>query len=112
MALAVAGCGLSPEEEAHRATARRAGAEIYAAESCGACHGAERQGGVSGPPLRRLGRHWDEDGLVGFLRNPSSRTSADARLKELSRAYSTQMAGLPGASDEKLRALARFLLLD
>lgn len=112
MALVLLGCSASPEEESREAEIRRAGAEAYAAESCGACHGADRRGGASGPPLRRLRRHWDEDGLVSFLRNPASRTSVDARLQGLSRSYSAQMAGLPGASEEKLRTLARYLLLD
>lgn len=112
VALVVLGCGESPEEQRRQADVRRIGSEIYAAESCGACHGADRRGGTSGPPLRKLARHWDEEGLISFLRNPPSRTSSDARLQELSRTYSAQMAGLPGASEDKLRTLARYLLLD
>ena len=86
--------------------------QLFAAESCGACHGAERQGGASGPALSGLRRHWTEDTLVAFLRNPPAVMATDRRLEKLSRSYPAQMAGLPGASDEKLRALARYLLLD
>lgn len=86
--------------------------QLYAAESCGACHGAERQGSASGPALSGLGRHWTEDTLVAFLRNPPAALATDSRLEKLARRYPAQMAGLPVASDEKLRTLARYLLLD
>ena len=105
-------CGLSEEERAHQDAIRRDGMPLYAAESCGACHGAERQGSATGPALRRLRRYWTEDALVAFLRSPAAAVASDSRLEKLARRYPAQMAGLPGASDEKLRTLARYLLLD
>lgn len=85
---------------------------LFSAESCGACHGAERQGGASGPSLSGLRRRWTEDTLVAFLRNPAATTATDGRLQGLARKYPAQMVGLPGASDDTLRSLARYLLLD
>jgi mono/diheme cytochrome c family protein len=105
-------CGPSDEERARQDEVRRAGAGLFATESCGACHGAERQGSATGPALTGLKRHWTEDTLVAFLHNPAAAVAADRRLEKLARRYPAQMAGLPGASDEKLRALARYLLLD
>ncbi|HPS77498.1 MAG TPA: c-type cytochrome [Thermoanaerobaculaceae bacterium] len=110
--LALVACGLSEEEQGRQDEVRREGVQLFAAESCGACHGAERQGSATGPALSGLGRHWTEDTLVAFLRAPATAVVSDSRLEKLARRYPAQMAGLPGASEEKLRALARYLLLD
>jgi cytochrome c553 len=111
-AVVIAACFSSPEETARQEEIRRDGMQAYAAETCAACHGAERQGGKTGPPLQRLHRHWSEDELVAFLRTPASALASSSRLQEVSRQYKVQMAGLPAASEEKLRTLARYLLLD
>jgi cytochrome c553 len=111
-AVLVVACFSSPEETARQEEIRRDGMQAYAAETCAACHGAERQGGKTGPPLQRLHRHWSEDELVAFLRTPSTALANSSRLQELSRQYKVQMAGLPAASEENLRTLARYLLLD
>jgi mono/diheme cytochrome c family protein len=109
LSTALLSCARSPRTPALSAEEIRAGQEIYVFEGCGACHGAGRKGTATGPSLERLRRHWSADELARFLADPRAYPK-DRRLEELSGRFPTQMAGLPAASDERLRTLALFLL--
>lgn len=102
------GCG-GPELTPEQAARVGRGREVYAFESCAGCHGAERQGGKSAPPLVKVYRHWRADDLVAYLKNPRGYPK-DRRLEKLAKSYPQEMAGLPAASDERLADLAAFLL--
>lgn len=108
-ALVVAvGCG-APSGPVADADRVQRGREVYVFESCGSCHGAERQGGKNAPPLERLDRHWATDELVTYLRGPRAYPK-DRRLRTLAARYPQEMAGLPGAGEERLRDLVAYLL--
>lgn len=74
------------------------GKEAFAAEGCGACHGAEGRGAAGGPDLTNVHlRHPDADYTMRFIRNPNA-----------VRPGST-MPGNPDMSEDTLRALAEWL---
>ncbi|MBI4916555.1 MAG: cytochrome c [Acidobacteria bacterium] len=91
---------------------RDAGARVYRSESCAGCHGEERGGGRLAPPLRSLARHWDEEELVRFLRDPTAFAADDGRIREMAARFPSKMPPAGTSDPEKLRALAHFLLAD
>ncbi len=88
-----------------------AGRKVYDTQACERCHGELREGQRTAPPLTGLAPHWDEEGLIGYLRNPDEVRGHHARLLQLGDTYSLKMPAIRG-SDEDLSALARYLLLD
>jgi len=107
VAALLAACGGgAARPDAERA---RRGREVYAFEGCASCHGREREGTKSAPPLAGLRRHWSADELARYLRHPAS-YPADGRLRRLAERYPAGMAGLPAADPERLRDLVSFLL--
>ena len=93
-------------EELERA---RRGREVYAFEGCASCHGGERQGTRSAPPLTAVRRHWSAEALGRYLRQPGAYPK-DRRLRRLAERFPAEMAGIPGANPERLRDLTAFLL--
>jgi mono/diheme cytochrome c family protein len=91
---------------------REAGAKVYRSESCAGCHGEERGGGRLAPPLRRLTRHWDDEELVRFLRDPTAFAADDGRIREMAARFPSRMPPAGTSDPEKLRALALFLLAE
>ena len=110
VALAALACGPGSAQRARWAELAPAGREVYETESCGACHGATLAGSRTGPALRGLARHLSEDELVSFLRNPAARLRSDRRLARISKGFPGRMSGLPAADEQRLRALAGYLL--
>jgi len=96
-----------PSGESARRAAR--GREVYLSEGCVSCHGRDRQGTRTAPPLTRLRRHWRAEQLVRYLRSPAT-YPADSRLQRLSERYPGGMAGLPLGGEEAVRDLVAFLL--
>ncbi len=110
--LAVAGCGspyadLPPEQ---RAVAER-GRQLYDQFTCGRCHGEDRSGQRTAPPLTGMAAHWDEPTLIRYLRDPESERGRHARLLQLRDTYTLTMPATPG-SDQELHELAAYLFLD
>lgn len=87
----------------------RRGREVYAFEGCASCHGGERQGTRSAPPLTTVRRHWSAEALGRYLRRPGTYPK-DRRLRRIAARYPAEMAGVPAASPERLRDLVAFLL--
>ena len=104
--LAACGGGGEPAVEAERA---RRGREVYAFEGCGSCHGQQRQGTKSAPPLAGLRRHWTADELVRYLRQPGAYPK-DTRLRRVAERFPAEMAGMPAADPDRVRDLVAFLL--
>ena len=94
------------------AATREAGARVYRSESCAGCHGEERAGGRLAPPLRALARHWDEEELVRFLRDPVAFAHDDSRIRGMAARFPSKMPPAGTSDAQKLRALALFLLAD
>lgn len=101
--LIVAACG---------APAPKAGSPeaLYISLGCAKCHGENRQGQRSGPPLDALEDRWQEESLVEYFSNPKAVMEDNPRLKYMAESYPIVMPSYPDASDEDLRKLAKFIL--
>ena len=92
------------------AAAIERGRRTYDAEACAACHGAGRRGSDVAPPLWNLGRHWDEERMVAFLRDPVAYRARDSRMAEVAARYSADMPAVATGDLERIRDLAHYLL--
>jgi cytochrome c551/c552 len=101
--LVVAACG-APVPKAGSPEA------LYIDLGCAKCHGDNRQGLRSGPPLDALEDRWQEENLVQYLKNPKAVMEDNPRLKYVAESYPIVMPGYPDASEDDLRKLARFIL--
>jgi cytochrome c2 len=83
---------------------------LYVDLGCAKCHGDNREGQRSGPPLVKIIDHWDEEGLLEYLKSPKTFIQSNPRLSYLDEQYPIAMPAY-GATDEKdLRKLAEFIL--
>lgn len=97
-----------------------AGWRAYVDLNCASCHGDDREGKRSGPPLTGLAEHWTADRLVAYLTDPDAAVRADPRLAYKSEKYAIGMPSASGKSPgyagkaraEKLRAIAEYMLVD
>jgi mono/diheme cytochrome c family protein len=115
------GCGArQPTPPPGLTEVQSAGWQAYIDLNCASCHGEDREGQRSGPPLIGLTKHWSVDGLVDYLTDPNAVVEANPRLAYKAEKYAIGMpsasAKSPGyggkAREEKLRALADYLLVD
>ena len=83
---------------------------LYIDLGCATCHGDNREGQRSGPPLIKIGDHWDEDELLEYLRNPKAFVETNPRLSYLDEQYPIAMPAYAETSEEDLRKLADFML--
>lgn len=87
------------------------GHEIYMSAGCDECHGADLKGiPSSGPTLKSVNRHWDEDRLLVYFRDPDSVASSDPRLSELRDRFGEGMPPLKLADPLAREKLARYIL--
>ena len=77
---------------------------------CAKCHGDNKEGLRSGPPLDSLQDRWQEESLVQYFKDPKAVMEVTPRLKYLAENYPIVMPGYPDTSDEDLRRLAQFIL--
>jgi hypothetical protein len=78
--------------------------------NCTSCHGTDLRGASLGPTLYNLSEYWDRDGLINYLRNPSS-YSGDARFEEYNEKYSDIIMPAYGNIDVKdLGRMADYIL--
>ena len=73
------------------ACSRSQGAQIYQDSGCPRCHGVDREGGATGPPLQGLRYTWTRQDLIRFLQDPSAFALRDTRLRELSQRFDRAM---------------------
>jgi cytochrome c2 len=83
---------------------------LYADLGCAKCHGADRQGQRSGPPLIKIIDHWDEDSLLEYLKSPKTFVQSNPRLSYLDEQYPIAMPAYGTTDEEDLRKLADFIL--
>ena len=112
LALAVRACSTPAKPQAQDSEVIRHGRQIYLAQPCPTCHGQDRMGATSGPPIRGLRGRWTEESLVRFLRNPSTSKQADSRLKQLSERYRSDMPALILGDETRVRVFVAYLLQD
>jgi cytochrome c553 len=102
-ALALAACGApAPHPGSPEA--------LYVDLGCAKCHGDNKEGLRSGPPLDTLQDRWQEESLVEYFKDPKAVMEVTPRLKYMAENYPIVMPGFPDASDEDLRRLAQFIL--
>ncbi len=77
---------------------------------CAKCHGPAREGRRSGPPLVKIEDHWDEEGLMQYLRDPKTFIEANPRLSYMAEQYSITMPAFAHTDEQQLRELAVFIL--
>ena len=96
--LAAAAC----DREAH---------EIYMQAGCDECHGKDLKGTPSsGPALQNTKRHWDEERMLAYFRNPDSVANIDPRLGELRERYKEGMPPLKIADPIAREKLAQYVI--
>jgi hypothetical protein len=96
------------------------GWRAYVDLKCGDCHGVNREGKRTGPPLTGLAEHWSADRLVDYLEDPDAMIVTDKKLAYRAEKYAIGMPKVSGkspgyaekAAAERLQALAEYLLVD
>jgi mono/diheme cytochrome c family protein len=96
------------------------GWQTYVDLDCASCHGANREGKRSGPPLNGLAEHWTAEQLATYLVDPDAMVKTNPRLAYKAEQYAIAMPSVSGKSpgyagkvdDVKLAALAEYLLVD
>jgi cytochrome c553 len=83
---------------------------LYVDLGCATCHGENREGLRSGPPLVKLVDHWNEAELLDYLKNPKDFVQSNPRLSYLDEQYPIAMPGYADTPEEDLRKLADFIL--
>ena len=71
---------------------------------CLGCHGTDLNGTNLAPALTGLGENWDRDGLINYLRNPSS-YSGDDRFDEYKKQYNNVV--MPSYSNIDVKDLGK-----
>jgi cytochrome c551/c552 len=83
---------------------------LYVDLGCAKCHGDNREGQRSGPPLHTLADRWTEDRLIEYFNDPEAVMEDNPRLKYMAEEYPIVMPAYPETSEEDLRKLARYIL--
>jgi len=83
---------------------------LYVDLGCAKCHGVNREGQRSGPPLIALADHWQEQSLLEYMADPKAYMETNPRLKYMAENYPIMMPAYPHTSEEDLRKLAQFIL--
>jgi mono/diheme cytochrome c family protein len=97
-----------------------AGWQAYVDLKCAGCHGDNREGKRSGPPLTGLSEHWTPDELVLYLSDPDAVVKANPRLAYKAEKYAISMPAISGkapgyadkATPEALAAIAEYMMVD
>jgi cytochrome c553 len=86
------------------------GLTLIQQNGCITCHGGDLNGTQMAPALVNIKQHWTRDGLINYLRNPSS-YSGDARFDEYRAKYKNIMMPSYGNLDVKdLGKISEYLL--
>lgn len=122
VALVGLGCGAGePEPPPGLNEIQTAGWQAYVDLRCGDCHGDSREGKRTAPALVGLSELWTADQLVSYLADPDAAIKTNRSLAYRAEKYAIGMpkaisAKSPGysekAADERLRALAEYMLVD
>ena len=83
---------------------------LYIDLGCAKCHGADRQGQRSGPPLIKISDHWDEGQLLEYLKSPRTFVESNPRLSYLDEQYPIAMPAYATTNEADLQKLAEFIL--
>jgi hypothetical protein len=100
--------------------AQLAGWAAYVDLNCASCHGDDREGKRSGPPLNGLSEHWTAEELVHYLSDPDEVVKSNPRLAYKAEKFAIAMPAVSGKSpgyagkvnEGTLEALAEYVLVD
>lgn len=96
------------------------GWRVYVDLECAVCHGENREGKRSAPPITNISENWTADQLVSYLTDPNAMVKSNPRLAYRAEKYAIGMPKVSGkapgyagkTSEDKLRNLAEFLMVD
>jgi mono/diheme cytochrome c family protein len=83
---------------------------LYVNLGCAKCHGDNRQGQRSGPPLNALDERWNVQSLTEYISDPKAVMEKNPRLKYMAENYPIAMPAFAHTSKEDLQKLAQFIL--
>ena len=83
---------------------------LYVDLGCAKCHGDNRQGQRSGPPLDTLADRWTEESLLEYFADPKAVMESNPRLKYIAEDFPIVMPAYPDTSEDDLRKLAQYIL--
>ena len=96
-------CGTGEQTSTH---------EVYVRLDCGKCHGYDREGARTAPPLKGLASRWDREGLVEYLRDPAAVTREKPRIALRNEEFPLKMPAFANVAEGDLIDLADYLLKD
>jgi mono/diheme cytochrome c family protein len=99
----LAGCGDAPKQPVS------AGAKLFSAQGCVACHGSHGEGSPMGPPLRAIKTNWAREDLVRYFADPHAFVAMQPRLQELGKRYPMPMPPIKASESDRL-VLAEYVL--
>ena len=120
LALLALGCGGAPTPPPGLNEVQLGGWRAYVDLECASCHGDNREGKRSGPPLNGLSEHWTAEELVHYLSDPDAVVKSNPRLAYKAEKYAIAMPAVSGKSpgyagkvnEGTLEALAQYVLVD
>ena len=83
---------------------------LYVDLGCAKCHGENREGQKSGPPLIALADHWQEESLLEYMADPKAFMEENPRLKYMAEGFPIVMPSYADTAEEDLRKLAQLML--
>ena len=83
---------------------------LYVDLGCAKCHGDNREGQRSGPPLNTLAERWTEESLLEYFADPKAVMESNPRLKYMAENFPIMMPAYPDTNEEDLRRLAQYIL--
>lgn len=91
-------------------TSGAGGKELVSQFGCLNCHGGELEGTKAAPPLTGLGKYYDREALIAYLRNPD-KNKTGARFDDYKTKYASGIMPAYGNKDPKdLGKIADYLL--
>lgn len=92
------------QQQTTEASANQTPEQLTASLGCTGCHGGDLSGTAMAPSLHSVKDNWSRDGLINYLRNPSSYMSS-SRFKELRSKYPNTM--MPSFSNIDVKVLGK-----
>jgi len=115
------GCGASkPTPPPGLNDVQLAGWGVYVDLDCAVCHGENREGKRTAPPIKNISENWTVDQLVSYLADPTAMVRSNPGLAYRAEKYSIGMPKVSGkapgyagkVSEDRLRELAEYLMVD
>jgi len=98
------------QQQSSQSTANQTPDQLVASLGCTGCHGGDLNGTNMAPSLHSVKENWSRDGLINYLRNPSSYMSS-SRFKSFQARYpNTIMPSFSNIDVKQLGKVADYLI--